>query len=318
MTLQFTIMKQPIKILQTSPAVSIYWLLTDFCNFRCNYCPDDLHSGKYATGVAPGLPTDDQIKKFISRLKSDEFASKRLNVQLGGGEPTLHPMFPYIVAELKSPTNYLGVTTNGSRGVDWWKEILPLDHVTISLHPEFTNIDKVNELAEVILASGTSIMFNLSCDPNNWEAVQDLYSKLKDDLKKFVAPVMLNTFGLVRSFFPYTPEQLAWIRSLASPATVSFPGSKKFTVSTMYFDDGSQESFSLANTTVNGWNKFKGWNCSVGSQGLMVRFDGNVMAGLCKSKQLGTIDNFQLGEDIECPFEYCACPLDIKADKIKK
>jgi organic radical activating enzyme len=315
-------MKQPIKILQTSPAVSIYWLLTDFCNFKCNYCPEDLHSGKYATGVTPGVVTDDQIKKFVSRLNSDEFADKRLNIRLGGGEPTLHPMFPYIVKELRSPTTYVGVTTNGSRGIDWWKEILPLDHITISLHPEFTKIDKINELAEVILASGTSLMFNLSCDPNNWSAVQDLYSKLDDSLKKFVAPVMLNTFGLVRSFFPYTDEQLAWIRSLTNTAAVPeselAPGSKKFTDSIIYFDDGSKESFSLANTTVNGWNRFKGWNCSVGSQGLMIRFDGNVMAGLCKSTRLGTIDDFQLGKDIECPFEYCACPLDIKANKIKK
>lgn len=304
-------MKQPIKIIQEEPALSIYWLLTDFCNYRCNYCPTDLHSGNYAMGKVKGFPTDDAIINFVDRLKNSEITDRHLNVQLGGGEPTLHPLFPFIVNSLRSNKNFLGVTTNGSRGLEWWEKVLPLDNVTLSLQPEFTNIEKINEVSKLILDSGSVLQFNLSCDPKNWSRTQDLYNRLDDNLKQFVIPKVLYNAQNIRENYAYTAEQYAWMNSILG----KIPKIEKFKNSIVYFDDGTKDVFTLSRMTLNQWNKFKGWQCSVASQGLMINYNGEVWAGLCQSKKLGTIENFRLGEDIICPFEYCACPLDIRADK---
>ena len=308
-------MKQPIKILQSKPTLNIYWKLTDFCNFKCNYCPPVLHSGSYATGKLPGFPTDNEITDFISRLENTLLNGRHLNLQIGGGEPILHPLFPEIVNRLRHDSNHIGVTTNGSRSEEWWEKVLPLDNVTISLQPEFTNIEKINSISKFILDSGTSLMFNLSCDPNNWENTLALYNNLDDELKQFVSPKVLNHLErITKENYDYTHEQSEWINQhLTRPVS-----SAKFKNSLIHFSDGTSENILLGKVTINNWNIYKGWNCKVGSQSLMINFDGYVYAGICQVKKLGHLSNFELFEDgIICPFNNCACPTDIRAEKHK-
>ena len=82
-------MKTPIKITQEK-TLMVYWILTDFCNFSCNYCPDFLHSGDFATGKKLGFPTDEEIFKFIDQLQHISETKKiKLQVQFGGGEPLI-------------------------------------------------------------------------------------------------------------------------------------------------------------------------------------------------------------------------------------
>lgn len=294
-------------------------MITDFCNFRCNYCPAKLHSGDFAQGRKIGFPTDSQIKKFLSILKSEvEKHNLKLHVQFGGGEPTLHPMLPEIISELKTFSTTIGITTNGSRGISWWKNVVPLDNVTISLHHEFTKIDKINELATWIMQfKDTSLQFNLSCDPYNWDATMNLYNSLEDYLKPLVCPKVLNHIGTdFKENFVYTKEQEEIIKNLDKktirPKVIMSPAYVKF-------DDGYKENFSLAKITINNWNQFKGWACSIGKEGLMVDFQGNVHAGVCQVKWLGHMTSWQLEEDpITCPFQYCACPGDIRTSKSKQ
>ena len=41
--------------------------ICDFCNFKCNYCPSFLHSGKYANGKLPGFPIYSDIIVFFEK-----------------------------------------------------------------------------------------------------------------------------------------------------------------------------------------------------------------------------------------------------------
>lgn len=308
-------MKSPIKIVPVRPVVNVYWTPTDFCNFKCNYCPDTLHSGKFATGLQPGFPTDEEIRIFLQKLK-EKTKDVNLNLQLGGGEPTLHPMFHEIVSTLSDGKNYIGVTTNGSRSPEWWEKVLPfLDNVTISLHPEFTKIEKINEVSRIILESGTNLMFNLSCDPNHWDDVIALYDGLDDELKNLVQPKVLNYLDSIeKSNYTYSKEQTDWIKKhIRSVKYV-----EKFTISKVIFDDGSEENLLLGRLTINNWNEFKGWNCKVASQSIAVNFNGEVYAGICRAKSLGRLTDFHLDENfIVCPFSNCACPNDLRSEKHK-
>lgn len=240
---------------------------------------------------------------------------RHLNLQIGGGEPILHPLFPEIVNRLKRNNNYIGVTTNGSRSEEWWAKVLPLDNVTISLHPEFTNIEKINSIGKFILDSGTNLMFNLSCDPANWEKTVALFDDLDNELKPLVSPKVLNYLEkATKENYDYTDEQSAWItQHLTKPVA-----NNKFKNSIMYFSDNSKEPILLGKVTINKWNTYKGWECKAGSQSITINPNGQVYAGICQVKKLGHLSNFELFEDIiVCPFDNCACPTDIRAEKHK-
>ena len=307
-------MKQPIKIIPKKPVINVYWKLTDFCNFKCNYCPSFLHSGDYATGTIPGFPSYPAIVTFMDKLKTI-INGTQLNLQFGGGEPTLHPNFLDIIKYMSADNVHIGITTNGSRSEEWWNEALPfLDVVTISLHPEFTKIDKVNSVAKCITDSNTPIMFNLSCDPARWDTVLELYNNIDDYLKPAVTSKVLNYLETTRENYSYTDEQTNWIKThVGKPAS-----SKNFINSLVYFDDGSSEDLSLGRLTINNWNEFKGWECKVASQSLVINFNGEVRAGLCNVKSLGHLTNFNLDTNyLVCPFNFCPCPTDIRSEKYK-
>jgi organic radical activating enzyme len=204
---------RPVAVFCKEPELFVYWTLTDFCNFSCNYCPSFLHSGEYHKGISQGFPTDEQIIAFVDKL--EELAkTRRLDVVLSGGEPTLHPMLPYIISRLRDKC-VLCITTNGSRGNDFWKSILPISAVQLSLHPEFTKSNKVNSLSRIIIDSGTNLRYNLSCDPNNWEKAMALYDGLDDEFKPLVTPKVLQQWEkndkINRTTYSYTKEQSDWI-----------------------------------------------------------------------------------------------------------
>jgi organic radical activating enzyme len=311
---------RPIAVSCKEPELAVYWMLTDFCNFSCNYCPDFLHSGKYHKGISQGFPTDDMITSFVDKL--EELArNQKINLVLSGGEPTLHPMLPYIVSKLRDKCT-LCITTNGSRGNDFWKTILPISGVQLSLHPEFTKSSKVNSLSKIIIDSGTRLRYNLSCDANNWEKVMGLYNSLDDEFKPFVSPKVLQKWNLgsqMRTTYRYTKEQYDWILdTLKKYEEYEINKEKEIRpTSKMFFSDGSFISANeMGKITLNDWHNFEGWKCHVGSESINVSYSGDVFAGVCGSKFLGKIDNFELSDDyIICPRNRCTCPADIRANK---
>lgn len=314
-------MKRPIAVIQSEPTFNIYWTVTDFCNFRCNYCPPILHSGDFSQKRKEGFPTDEEIKTFLDNLGEKYLKGRKLNVQLSGGEPTLHPMIIYIINRLKEHEGYVGITTNGSKPVDFWNQVLPLGNVTISLQPEFTNIDRINRISRAIVDSGTRLDYNLSCDPKNWDRVLEMYNGLENEFKPFVNPKVLN---YIRSFgknnrqnYEYEPHQEEWMREKIKIAKESRKGSSSIISSHLLFSDGSKiNTRALAEITLNNWHDMKGWKCNVGYESINIHFSGQVYAGVCQSKLLGRIDTFELHEDpITCEIARCVCPADLRVNK---
>jgi hypothetical protein len=299
----------------------IYWTLTDFCNFKCNYCPSHLHSGDYHNGRKRGYPTDDQINTFLDLLISDYLPGKRLNLSLGGGEPTLHPMFSTIVEKM-SPFGEVNVTTNGGRGVDWWAALPKLPpRITISLHHEFTSLNKINEISHFLVDAGVDLSYNLSCDPGSWSDAVSMYTGLDDDLKSLVQPKVLNYLRGDRSTYPYTEEQLVWIKNIQrkfvrSPKSI-FP--KMQVLPTLVYDSGHTSSLgNLADLTLRNNHIYTGWECSAGQETFNIHFDGIVYSSICKQVKIGRLENFQaLSAPFICQTAACVCPGDLLVSKKK-
>jgi len=300
----------------------IYWTLTDFCNFRCNYCPSYLHSGDYHSGRKKGHPTDEQIDTFLDLLISDYLPGKELCLALGGGEPTLHPMFATIVEKM-GPLGEVHVTTNGGRGVDWWASLPRLpSRVIISLHHEFTKLDKINEISHFLVDAGVDLSYNLSCDPGNWSAAVGMYEGLDDDLKCLTQPKVLHDMGTTRITHQYTNEQQAWMKSvqrkfLRNPKSI---GIKVQVRPTVVYDTGHTSTLgNLADVMLRKDNIYTGWECYGGQETFNIHFDGIVYSSICKQVRICHLGDFKpLSAPFICNRSACTCPGDLYISKKKK
>lgn len=298
----------------------IYWTLTDFCNFRCNYCPPHLHSGDYHSGKRAGFPTDSQIDTFLDTLVTEYLPGKNLMLAIGGGEPTLHQMFPTII-ERMSEFGETSVTTNGGRSVEWWASLPKLPTtVTISLHHEFTKLDKINEISNFLVGAGVDLNYNLSCDPSNWAAAVGMYEGLADNLKCYVQPKVLNYIGGNRGTYPYTNEQRNWIKDIQSKFTRNPKALKKIkTLPIATYDNGSMRQLTnLAELTLNGDHVYKGWECYAGQDTFNIHFDGVVYSSICKQEKVCKLEDFEPRKiPFICKTAACACPGDLLVTKKK-
>jgi len=316
-------MSKIIEIKRNYDVLYVYWTLTDFCNFRCNYCPSSLHAGDYKNGRKPGYPSNDEIRTFLDRLINVHAKGRVLLVSIGGGEPTLHPMYEEIVDTLH-PHGVVETITNGARAYEWWTGLKNLpDKLTISLHTEWTKIDKVNELGEFLLDRNVSIAYNLMCDPGHWNRTQEMYNQMSPRLRPFVTGKILTDHddGPDNGTpWGYTPEQMEYIKSIY--ATGKIVPSRKIhdgmnIAPMIYYDDNSSSRMDNPFEIVNNWqHSFKGWECSAGRNGIAINFDGYAYAGNCRTQQLGRIGTFDLlTEPIICPNKWCKTAADIQLNK---
>lgn len=311
-------MAKVIEIKKQPNLFYIYWTLTDFCNFRCNYCPAHLHSGDYHSGKKPGFPTDEQINDFLDLLIANYLPGKQLHLGIGGGEPTLHPMFPTIIEKM-SEFGETSVTTNGGRSVEWWASLPKLPTaVVISLHHEFTKLDKINEIAHFLVQAGVDLAFNLSCDPGSWSDAVGMYNGLDDDLKCLVQPKVLNYIGSTRGTYPYTTEQRTWIKEVQSKFRRSKLALKKIRIlpTAIYNDGTSRILTNLAELTLSNNHIYSGWECYAGQETFNIHFDGMVYSSICKQVQICHLADFKpLADPFICNVAACACPGDLLVSK---
>ena len=89
------------------------WIITSNCNFNCPYC-NRLEPRQTAD------PTIEQVKEYISILSSMDCKY----VHLTGGEPTTRKDLIEIVRLIKDANMRVGLSTNGSRKLDYYKELV--------------------------------------------------------------------------------------------------------------------------------------------------------------------------------------------------
>jgi MoaA/NifB/PqqE/SkfB family radical SAM enzyme len=312
-----------IEIKRKTNVLYVYWTLTDFCNFRCSYCPAELHSGFYHNKIFAGFPTDDEIRVFLDRLINIHAKDHFLVVTLSGGEPTLHPMYKEIVDALH-PHGIVVTVSNGTRSVEWWQELNHLpDIMVISLHPEWTKISKINELGEFLLDNNVELSFNLMSDNSRWDRVQEMYQQLIPRLQNIVnAKILTEQSGsmLDGTHREYTNDQLEYIKNLyATEKQLRHRFNDIDIGAEMKYSNGTTKHltnpFDLINSYQHG---FKGWECNAGVTDISITYEGFVYSGACRVKRLGRIDKFELlAQPITCPKQWCMCIGDLSISKKK-
>jgi len=122
-------------------AFSVDWYIGKRCNFSCSYCVDYLHDY-----TSPHVPLEN-MKQLVDVIYEKE--GSNVLWSLTGGEPTINPKFLDLCAYIRSRgRRYISVTTNGSRTLQYHKDMFDLvDGITQSFHFEFME-DRIDEYIE--------------------------------------------------------------------------------------------------------------------------------------------------------------------------
>lgn len=279
-------------------SLKVEWNIGKRCNFDCSYCPAEIHDNH-------SLHTDIEIlKTTLDKLSS---IGKPLRISFTGGEPCVHPKISELFHYTRKHASWINVTTNGTRTSNWYAK-QPLDHMVFSLHFEtedwsrcLKNIIDTNELVDIPIQ--VNVMAHHEHMKNVKSAVELLESsKVKYVIRRIRWTEKHDWFDDMR----YNADDLDWI--LSKEAT-SLPNCEI---------DG--EYYIHANDIIKTHqNQFKGWQCNIGLESLMINWDGEVHRATCRvGGSLGNIytGSFEIPKNpITCSRDWCTCAADIPITK---
>jgi MoaA/NifB/PqqE/SkfB family radical SAM enzyme len=282
------------------------WGVSNVCNYRCSYCPPRTHRGDF-----PFVPIE-RILFFSKRVNEHyrDTLGKEIFFLYTGGEVTLFADFLTLIRKQRSAGNKVGISTNGSPSLDFWKEAKDyLNTVSLSYHEEFTHLDHFINVINILKHSATThvnIMIRsdrvdkcIEAAYTVFEATDEITIDLQIVLKDFKEP------------FDYSDDERRKILDACSDLTgklklhrqrESYRGNMK-----MEYDDGLAELIKAGDIITRKMNSWKGWECHIGLEELVVDVNGDILRGWCG--QDGIIGNI-MDETIHFPTTPFICPID--------
>ncbi|MBK9038231.1 MAG: radical SAM protein [Bdellovibrionales bacterium] len=209
----------------------ITWELGRRCNFSCRYCPPTA-SNNYESHRSWGSlkhAVDNIFKAFVKE-RSGKF-------HFSGGEPTFNPSFMDLCKYIRERRpisqpdrfHYCHVTTNGSRQPQYYEELIEYCQISVSVHFEFYNEEKLLETIAAVVArksSDASLIWQwfgvrIMVPPGTAEKAQHLMEKIyaipnfREQSQLNLSPIykFKEPEGWDESLADYHPEELSFIGS---------------------------------------------------------------------------------------------------------
>ena len=316
--------------------ITIQWSMGNSCNFDCEYCPTQLHSGSI-----PWQDTDVYLSVIEKICTHYATLNKTVNFELIGGEVTVIPGFLKILQKIKEHNGRSIVFTNGSRTRSWWSKAKHyIDDLIISFHINSMHEDDLiataEEICDTVPASyhlagvkdslpDIEILQKRLREVYRLGKVQDYYGvniDIKTMYKKLLGPGKKQD-----PFYNYDGNDWriislpAWEIDPNPPEPVNPPpdGSegnqdRHFLFTVLTTNDGLRymEPDQIMN---QGLNKFKGMMCHIGERGFNIDMRGNIVSSWCGAKTYGNVFDAQFElptpDGVVCPHEHCNNPKDI-------
>jgi organic radical activating enzyme len=300
----------------------VNWCFFSICNFKCSYCPTDLHDGK-----RKGLPIE-QVKAFCKQVISAK-KDKKVFFEFTGGEITYYKDFVSLFQFLKDNGAETGLISNGSRTLEFWEQHKHLiDHICLSFHPEQGDMDHFFKVV-TLLNEVTTVHVNIMMLPSKFDALHSLAKKIATEVEGVSIAIQALFENMDGQIFTYTPEQQAILshpqlpfganlRYFQSPTKIRkiYRGEMR-----MVSPDGTSQEVNPPELISRGQNVWTKWDCYIGVENLVIDFEGNVMGGWCGVG--GVLGHVTDGDfkfpttPVNCDAKKCYCGLDIMATKVK-
>ena len=309
------------KTLLKSHLFTVSWILARFCNYNCSYC------WPYARSSTPDhhdleiyLNTLDSIK---AQARANNFTD--FHFSFSGGEPTAYKYFGEIIDHYCSDTapeyQSIHMTTNLSPGSKWWNRwldatsTLQRKSITASFHDEFASEQEFGDKCLQLMNGGVYVTINQVMVPERFE---ELYFRLERFASRGInvtlKPQSNNTATSVVG--GYTHEQ---VRLMQEGFPQQWQGEKVAQIA-LYDDKGIEYELDQAERfNAFGFNKFQGWTCNAGYQGIVIRENEVKRSYSCHEEPLGTLsEGFEIfKEPRKCVTPTCVSSADSKLPKVK-
>lgn len=300
---------------------TVSWILARFCNYSCSYC------WPYARSSTPDhqdlelyLNTLDSIKAQARANNFDEF-----HFSFSGGEPTAYKHFDKVIEHYCNDTapkyQSIHMTTNLSPGSKWWEgwlkatSTLQRRSITASYHAEHAKEQEFGDKCLQLINAGVFVTINQVMVPEQFEEYYNRCQRFADrGINVTLKPQSDPTASFVVS--GYTAEQLHRLQT-------GFPQNwegKEVSQVELYDDQGNKYYIDQAERfNAFGFNKFKGWMCNAGYQGIVIRENEVKRSYSCHEEPLGTLDKgFTIFKSpAKCVTPSCVSSADSKIPKIK-
>lgn len=237
------------------------WHLNTLCQFRCDYCYfyDQLNKSE---SIQNKLAYKNVLKRLS--LKSQ----KTFDIDLLGGEPTLHDNFNDIVSELCDNTkcrkidihtNMLGAIELFHKHDDYTKQKVTING---SYHPQY--IKKYNgkflqKSVELCKLDHISYICNINIHEQYWNDIKILIN----DLLSNDVPVGLQMLNDVDNRWKsnYTPEFISIFNRFINEMEVKYNRSLMKKLNVMFKTDNDTVLLDDYNVKINKLDNFFGWSC---------------------------------------------------------
>jgi hypothetical protein len=212
------------------------------------------------------------------------------------------------------------MTTNLSPGHIWWAkyirntERLQRRSVTASFHDEFANERQFGDKCLQLIEGGVFVTINQVMVPERFDELYERLSRFAArGINVTLKPQSNPTASAVVN--GYTEEQIRIMRE-------GFPQQwqgEKISQIALYDKDGQEYELDQAERfNAFGFNKFQGWTCNAGYQGIVIRDTEVKRSYSCHEEPLGTLEDFKIfDKPRKCVTPTCVSSADSKLPKVK-
>ncbi len=262
--------------------VVINWAVSSVCNYRCGYCWDANHDGRNK------FPSEERLQAVLAFIEKAvrHYEGRKVCFEFAGGEPTLWPALPDVMSYASGLGADVRLISNGSGTLEMWERLRPLlsGGVLLSYHSESADDDRFIEKVELLRRS-VSVHVNVMMNPRRFEQCVDFARKLSaiPDVMYTVHPVFVDSS---KPQYRYSLEQEERLRSpegIAPPPRMTKPQRTYRGLMKAVYSDSSSRTVNTEKLLLEGLNQWRGWQCEIGRELLMVTVDGQVIDGWCSS-----------------------------------
>jgi len=309
------------KTLLKSHLFTVSWILARFCNYSCSYC------WPYARSSTPDHQDLELYLKTLDSIKTQARANgfTDFHFSFSGGEPTAYKYFNKVVeyyANDELPEyQSIHMTTNLSPGQKWWANFidntrhLKRRSITASYHAEFANEQEFGDKCLQLIEGGVYVTINQVMVP---EMFEELYERLERFAARGINVTLKPQSDPTASYVVhgYSEEQITRMQT-------GFPQQiKGETIAQIELKDAQGVTYDLDQAerfNAFGFNKFKGWECNAGYQGIVIRENEVKRSYSCHEQSLGTLsEGFNIFDSPrKCVTPTCVSSADSKIPKRK-
>ena len=294
---------------------SVSWILGRFCNYKCSYC------WPYANSQTPDHQSLQTYVNTISSIKrqAKENGFNKFHWSFSGGEPTAYKNLTTLLAMVSDSSVHM--TTNLSPGLTWWDRYLKVTEtctrrsLTASFHHEFADEQEFGDKILRLMENNVFVTINQVMVPEKFDELYDRCRRFNDrGINVTLKPQSDPTASRVVD--GYSDEMINKMRT-------GFPQHFNDTdVLQVKLIDSKNKVWYLDQAerfNAFGFNKFAGWTCNAGYQGIVIRENEVKRSYSCHDERLGTLtEGFTLfTEPRVCTTPSCLSSADSKIPKCK-